>query len=152
MKSISVKELKISTTAFDNENFISSKYSCEGKSINPPLEISGIPKEAKTLALIIEDPDAPQGIFDHWVVWNIEPVEKIQENSVPGVQGRNSFGKVEYDGPCPPWGIHRYLFKVYALDTKLDLDEGAEKKQLLEAMQGHILTMNEVMGRYRKVF
>ena len=102
--------------------------------------------------MIIEDPDAPQGIFDHWVVWNIEPVEKIQENSVPGVQGKNGFGKVEYDGPCPPWGIHRYLFKVYALDTKLDLDEGAEKKQLLEAMQGHILTMNEVMGRYRKVF
>ena len=140
----------IKSTAFDHEGFIPSKYTCEGDNINPPLDIFGIPEETKTMVLMIEDPDAPKGVFDHWLVWNILPMETIAENSIPGVVGTNGFGTTQYLGPCPPTGIHRYFFKLYALDKALNLPEGANKIELLEAMNGHILTMNEYMGRYQK--
>ena len=140
----------IKSTAFDHEGFIPSKYTCEGDNINPPLEISGIPEETKSLVLIVEDPDAPKGVFDHWLVWNIPPMEMIAENSIPGVVGSNNFGATQYLGPCPPSGIHSYFFKFYALNKVLDLPEGANKIELLEAMNGSILTMNEYMGRYQK--
>lgn len=144
------KHLTISSAAFSQGGHIPKKYSCEGEDINPPLEISGFPKETKTLAIIVEDPDAPRGIFDHWVAWNIEPNEAITENANVGSSGRNSFGKTGYGGPCPPSGSHRYYFKVYALDTRLDLAADSGKKQLQEAMEGHILASGELMGHYKK--
>jgi len=147
-----IKELMIASPAFANDGNIPSKYTCEGENVNPPLEVSGIPEEAETLVLVIEDLDAAHGVFDHWVVWNIPPAKMIAENSIPGVQGRNSFGSMQYEGPCPPTGTHRYYFKLYALDTELDLPAGSKKIVLLEAMKGHIITMNEFIGRYQKMF
>lgn len=144
------KHLTIGSVAFSQGGHIPKKYSCEGEDINPPLEVSGFPKETKTLAIIVEDPDAPRGIFDHWVAWNIEPNEPIAENSNVGTSGRNSFGKTGYGGPCPPSGSHRYYFKVYALDTLLNLPAESEKKQLQEAMEGHILASGELMAHYKK--
>ena len=98
----------------------------------------------------MEDPDAPRGTFDHWLVWNISPTEAIAEQTNPGISGTNDFGKTGYGGPCPPSGVHRYFFKVYALDTKLDLLAGTDKEALLDAMQEHILAEGELMGLYQK--
>lgn len=144
------KKLTVQSTAFSHGGHIPKKYSCEGDDINPPLEISGYPRETKTLALIVDDPDAPRGIFDHWIAWNIEPNEAIAENANVGTSGRNDFGKIGYGGPCPPSGSHRYYFKVYALDTSLQLPSESGKKELEQAMQGHILASGELMGHYKK--
>ena len=142
--------LNVSSIAFSHGGHIPKKYSCEGENINPPLEISNIPKEAKTLALIVEDPDAPSGTFYHWLVWNIPPNEPIAEGYIPGIMGKNSFGKTGYGGPCPPKGSHRYFFKIYAIDTELDLQADATKDALQQAMQGHIIAQGELMGKYQK--
>jgi Raf kinase inhibitor-like YbhB/YbcL family protein len=142
--------LQVNSHSFSNKGHIPPKYTCEGDDINPSLEISDIPHETQTLAIIMEDPDAPRGTFDHWLVWNIEPNEAIAENSSPGISGINSFGKTGYGGPCPPNGTHRYFFKVYALDKRLDLQAGSDKKALLEAMDGHILAEGVIMGQYQK--
>jgi len=142
--------LELRSTVFSHNGHIPPKYSCEGENINPPLETSNIPDGTKTLALIVEDPDAPRGVFDHWLVWNILPNEAIAERSNPGISGTNSFGKTGYGGPCPPSGTHRYFFKVYALDTELDLPAGSDKKTLLSAMNDHILAQGELMGHYQK--
>lgn len=98
----------------------------------------------------MEDPDAPKGVYDHWLVWNIPPNEAIAENSKPGMVGRNSFGNIEYGGPCPPSGSHRYFFKVYALDSELDVETGADKQKLENAMKGHVLASGELMAHYQK--
>lgn len=143
-------DLAIRSEAFNDGGHIPSKYTCEGEDINPSIELSGIPEEAKTLVLIVEDHDAPGGIFDHWLVWNISPNEAIAENSNPGVSGRNSFGKTGYGGPCPPSGSHRYFFKVFALDTRLDLLVGSDKKALENAMKGHVIESAELKGYYKK--
>jgi Raf kinase inhibitor-like YbhB/YbcL family protein len=144
-------DLIVKSPAFENNKLIPSKYSCDGSEVNPPLTIEGIPKETKTLALIIDDPDAPRGIFDHWIVWNIAPSGKIEENSVPGTEGLNSAGQQAYVGMCPPGGTHRYFFKVYALDTKLELKPNATKKKDLEkAIQGHTIAKGELVGLYRR--
>lgn len=147
---ITVKELKITSSAFMNNGFIPAKYTCDGDDMNPPINIEGIPEETESLALIVDDPDAPMGTWDHWIVWNISPLEKIEENSVPGVEGLNDFGKHTYGGPCPPSGTHRYFFKVYALDTKLNLKPNSRKKDLERAMEGHILAKGEVIGLYKR--
>ena len=143
-------ELQVQSVAFSHNGHIPPKYTCEGENINPPLEISDIPEETKSLALIMEDPDAPRGIFDHWIVWNIPPNEAIAEGSIPGISGTNSFGKTGYGGPCPPTGSHRYFFKVFALDAELELTAGANKNELLKAMEGHIIAQAELMGLYQK--
>ena len=145
-----IDTLIIKSAVFENGGDIPAKYTCQGENINPPLDISGTPKEAKTLALIMEDPDAPHGTFDHWLVWNINPTKQITENSLPGIPGRNSFGNVKYGGPCPPSGSHRYYFRIYALDTVLHLAEGDKKEVLIREMKGHIIARGEVMGRYQK--
>lgn len=142
--------LLISSPSFDFEGHIPAKFTCDGEEVNPHLTIRHIPEETKSLALIMDDPDAPGGVFDHWLVWNIPPQETITENSVPGIQGKNGAGKAEYHGPCPPSGTHRYFFNIFALDTLLDLKPGATKKQLEDAMQGHIVGTGELIGLYSR--
>ncbi|MCJ7793709.1 YbhB/YbcL family Raf kinase inhibitor-like protein [Candidatus Bathyarchaeota archaeon] len=146
-----MKELSIKSPAFEHGKLIPKKYSCDGQDINPPLTIEGIPKEAKTLVLAVDDPDAPSGTFDHWIVWNIPAsASKIGENTVPGTEGMNSARQQGYMGPCPPSGTHRYFFKVYALDTELSLGISSRKKDVEKAMQGHILAKGELVGLYRR--
>ena len=145
------EELLISSPAFKDGEYIPAKYTCEGDNISPPLSIQQIPHEVQTLAIIVEDPDAPKGVFDHWVVWNIERMELIGENTTPGISGRNGTGKTGYSGPCPPSGSHRYFFHVYALDILLDLEPGSDKEQLETAMGGHIVARGSLMGYYRKM-
>jgi Raf kinase inhibitor-like YbhB/YbcL family protein len=144
--------MKITSSAFQQGGNIPSKFSCDGPNTSPPLQISGAPAEAKSLALIVDDPDAPSGLFTHWVVWNISPqTTTIAEGSTPkGVQGTNDFGKSGYGGPCPPSGTHRYNFKVFALDRELDLPSGAKRSQLDTAMKGHVVAQGELMGRYAR--
>lgn len=144
-------ELLVKSPVFEANKHIPRKYSCDGDEINPPITIDGIPKEAKTLVLIVDDPDAPMGTFDHWVVWNIPPSSsKIGENTVPGTEGLNSARQRGYMGPCPPSGTHRYFFKVYALDAELKLGAGTKKKDVEKAMQGHILAKGELIGLYSR--
>ena len=145
-----MKELVVTSPAFAQNGFIPTKYTCDGNDVNPPLKIEGIPKETESLVLIVDDPDAPMGTWDHWIVWNIPPVEKIGENSVPGVEGLNDFNRHSYGGPCPPSGTHRYFFNVYALDTKLDLDRNSRKKDVEKAMKGHILAKGQIIGLYKR--
>jgi Raf kinase inhibitor-like YbhB/YbcL family protein len=142
--------LKLLSFAFSHKGHIPARYTCEGENINPAMEFENIPDSAQTLALIMEDPDAAGGTFDHWLLWNISPNEVIAEGSVPGVSGTNSFGKTGYGGPCLPSGVHRYFFKLFALDCKLDLPAGAGKQSLLDAMEGHIVGSSELMGLYQK--
>jgi Raf kinase inhibitor-like YbhB/YbcL family protein len=142
--------LRVRSFAFSHGGHIPPKYTCEGENVNPPLEVSDLPENTKSLAVIVEDPDAPRGVYDHWVAWNIPPNEAIGENSRPGISGRNSFGNTGYGGPCPPSGSHRYFFKVYALDSNLDLQPGSDKKMLAEAMKNHVLASGELMGHYQK--
>jgi Raf kinase inhibitor-like YbhB/YbcL family protein len=127
-----------------------SRFTCDGLNINPPLDIGRIPEHTKSIALIIDDPDAPHTTFIHWVVWNIPVTTHIEEDSIPGTEGRNDFHRNHYGGPCPPSGTHRYFFKVYALDSLLDLKAGSAKKELLEAMEGHILGYGELIGLYKR--
>ena len=144
-------DLKVKSPAFEHGKLIPKKYSCDGQDINPPLTIEGIPKEARTLVLALDDPDAPSGTFDHWIVWNIPAsTTKIAENSVPGKEGFNSARQTGYMGPCPPSGTHRYFFKVYALDIELNLGLGSKKKDAEKAMQGHVLAKGELMGTYTR--
>lgn len=150
MEEIKTETLTISSV-FQHEGAIPSKFTCDGGNFNPPLNIERIPEGTQTLAIIMEDPDAPKGTYDHWLVWNISPKSPILENSVPGISGTNSAGKTGYHGPCPPSGSHRYYFHVFALDAKLNLEAGADKKALQEAMEPHILAKGVIMGRYQRV-
>ncbi len=143
-------DLTVKSTAFENNTLIPAKYTCDGDEVNPPLTVDGIPQGTKTLVLILDDPDAPMGTYDHWVVWNILPTGKIAEHTVPGTEGLTSAGQTAYVGPCPPSGTHRYFFKVYALDTKLDLKANSRKKDVEQAMQGHILAKGELVGLYKR--
>jgi len=145
-------ELKLTSPVFENNGKIPGKYTCQGDDINPRLDISGVPSDAKSLVLIMDDPDAPAGVWDHWILFNMPVVSKIEENSVPSgaVQGKNSWGKNEYGGPCPPSGEHRYVFKLYALDITLDLDFSADKKDVEKAIEEHILAQTKLVGLYSK--
>jgi hypothetical protein len=140
--------MKLESLEFENNQFIPAKFTCDGEDINPSLIIEEIPEETKRLALIVEDPDAPMGTWVHWIVFNIHVTDIIEENSIPGTQGTNDFRKLEYGGPCPPSGTHRYFFKLYALDEKLYLEEGCKKKELEKAIEGHILATAELIGLY----
>jgi Raf kinase inhibitor-like YbhB/YbcL family protein len=150
-KHFPMKELTIKSPAFQPNGSIPKKYTCDDQDINPAITIKGTPKETKSLALVVDDPDAPSGTFDHWVVWNIPPsTTEIDENSVPGTEGLNSARKQCFMGPCPPSGTHRYFFKVYALNTELTLGAKSAKKDLEKAMQGHILAKGELIGLYQR--
>ena len=150
MKNNEIRQLLISSPAFENEGDIPAKYTCEGEDINPQLKVDNIPENTKTLAIIAEDPDAPKGTFDHWLVWNVPPDGIIEENRIAGISGTNGGGKTGYYGPCPPSGTHRYYFHVFALDSSLHLQGGADKKTLQDAMEPHILAKGTLMGRYKK--
>lgn len=153
MLTIKNKSMKIVSPNFSEGEIIPSKFTCDGESINPELKFSEIPPEAKSLALLADDPDAPGGTFNHWVMWNIDPtVKEIKENSQPAgaISGINSGGTNGYIGPCPPSGTHRYYFKLYALDAKLNLNSASQKKDLEKAMRDHIISEAEWMGKYNK--
>ena len=146
------EKMQITSFAFSNNRTIPQKYTCEGDDVNPSLSIQNVPEKTKSLALIVDDPDAPGGMWVHWVIFNIKVTDTIDEDSIPGTQGINDFSKKDYGGPCPPSGTHHYYFKIYALDSKLDLKEGASKADLEKAMEGHILDQAELIGLYKKVY
>lgn len=145
--------MELTSSAFSNEGLIPAKHTCNGANVSPQMGWGGVPSEAKSLVLIMDDPDAPMGTFDHWVVFNIpaattgftEAITKYPE----GTQlGRNSYKSNDYKGPCPPDKMHRYFFKLYALDILLGLKSGASKADVLNAIQDHILAEAQLMGKY----
>jgi len=145
--------LKITSPAFQNNGSIPRQYTCDGKDMSPPFVIENCPQGTRSIALILDDPDASIGIWVHWVLWNIDPnVKEIAENAVPqgAVEGMNDFKRHRYGGPCPPSGTHRYFFKVYALDTMLDISPNSQKSDLEKAMKGHILAEGQIIGLYKR--
>ncbi len=145
--------MQITSPAFTHNDSVPSKYTCDADDINPPLQISGIPEGTQSLALIVDDPDAPRGDWVHWLVWNIDPsTSEIPENSVPAnaIQGLTDFQRNDWGGPCPPSGTHRYFFKLYALDSTLDIPASSQKADLESAMQNHILSQAELVGLYQR--
>lgn len=150
--------VKLISSVFKEGETIPVKHTCDGKDVSPPLSWSGAPEGTKSFALICDDPDAPMGTWVHWVIYNIpDSVTSLPEGvptnkSVMGdaLQGITDFRRIGYGGPCPPGGTHRYYFKIYALDTILDLPAGATKGELLKAMEGHILAEGQLMGRYSR--
>lgn len=155
-----MERFTLSSSAFTDGTTVPARYTCDGENINPPLTISGVPSGAKTLALIMEDPDVPQAVrddrmFDHWILFNIDPKTTfIDEGEAPGTLGTNTAGDSAYRGPCPPPQFepaeHRYIFQLYALAVSLDVREGATKEAVKSAMKGHILEKAELLGRYRR--
>jgi Raf kinase inhibitor-like YbhB/YbcL family protein len=145
--------MQIASPEFEHEGNIPRRFTCQGEDINPTLQLTGVPAKAISLALIVDDPDAPKGTWVHWVVFNISPtLLTIDANSIPGTEGHNDFGRNHWGGPCPPegTGVHRYYFRLYALDAPLNLSEGATRAQVDKAMAGHILDQAVLMGRYIK--
>jgi Raf kinase inhibitor-like YbhB/YbcL family protein len=151
-------EIKLASVAFKDGQSIPAPYTCDGVNISPPLEWSGAPKTAKTVAIVVDDPDAPAGTWVHWVLYNlpadniglVENVPATENLKAGGFQGQNDFGKIGYGGPCPPSGTHRYFFRIYALDSELPLKAGATKAELMKAMEGHIVLQGQLMGTYRR--
>lgn len=144
--------LRIKSSSFKNNGAIPSKYCCDGLNINPEISIDELPENAQSLAIIVSDPDAKNGDYCHWIVWDVAPKTLIKENSSPGIEGRNSKGMNKYVGPCPPVGIHHYHFQVFALDTKLSsLPPSSNEKELKAAMQNHIIAKGELIGLYKKM-
>jgi hypothetical protein len=144
-------DLAVHSSAFRPGELIPRKFTCHGANESPPLAFKGVPPSAKSLAIVLEDPDAPGGLFTHWLAWNIEPgVPEVKTASVPSgaVQGRNDFGKIGYGGPCPPSGVHRYVFRVLALDRKLDLRAGAKRGEFDRAVAGHVIAQGEMTARF----
>lgn len=146
--------MRITSSAFEHNGSLPSLYTCDGKGVSPPLAIVDVPLDVQSLVLIVDDPDAPRGTFDHWVVWNIPPViTEITEGASmdgDGIVGRNTAGGNAYFPPCPPNGEHRYFFKLYALSRGFDLPAGSSKTEVERAMEGHIIDSAELMGRYRR--
>ena len=150
--------MELISPAFDEGGMIPGRYTCDGADVSPPLKWNALPRGTKSLAIICDDPDAPVGNWVHWVYYDIPAgteglSEKVATDDRPaegGTQGLNDFRKIGYGGPCPPGGTHRYYFKLYALDTTLNLSSGATKKQLLKAMENHIIGQTQLMGKYRR--
>ena len=150
--------LMVKSSAFKEGEMIPKKYTCDGEDISPPLSWEGVPDGTKSIAIICDDPDAPMGTWVHWVLFNLPPGTNTLSEAVPpeavlengARHGINDFRKLGYGGPCPPGGTHRYYFKIYALDIVLGLQSGASKADLLKAMEGHVLSEGQIMGRYKR--
>jgi len=150
--------MQITSPDFEHGSLISQEYTCDGENIHPELEITGVPKRAESLVMIVEDPDVPSSIREdnlwvHWMVFDIEPEDQViapGKGFATGVEGVTTYGRPGYGGPCPPDGEHRYYFKIIALDTKIDLDEEATREDVMNAMTGHIVEKGELMGRYER--
>ncbi|HET8669122.1 MAG TPA: YbhB/YbcL family Raf kinase inhibitor-like protein [Candidatus Saccharimonadales bacterium] len=141
--------MQLTSSLFTNQSSIPADYTCKGRNISPSLHIEGVPAEAKSLALIMHDPDAPNGDFTHWVIWNIPPSETdIVEGAAPDTttEGANDFGTAGYGGPCPPSGTHRYVFDLYALDAVVNLPRGSLRTQIEAAMAGHVIEQAQLVG------
>ncbi|MFI5185119.1 MAG: YbhB/YbcL family Raf kinase inhibitor-like protein [Chitinophagales bacterium] len=147
---VTYKKIDVTSALFKQNDFIPRRYTCDGKNVNPSLNIDHIPKKAASLAIIVDDPDAPLGTWLHWMMWNIPITHHLKEEEAPGIQGMNDFGKHIYSGPCPPKGTHRYFFKVYALDCKLDIPVSSNKDDLEKAMNDHIIGFGELIGLFRR--
>ena len=148
-----IHQMKITTKSFHATRPIPARFTADGKNVNPSLAISGVPSAAKSLALIVDDPDVPMVRWNHWLLWNIKPETKsIPEDSIPrgAVVGCNDAGTARYVGPSPPSGTHRYYFRLYALDTKLDLPTATGRPTLDDAIKGHVLAQAELVGRYAR--
>ncbi len=153
-----VMEIQVTSPAFEEGGMIPRQYTCDGEDISPALNWPSVPEGTRSIALIADDPDAPVGTFVHWVLYGLPgdaeglPENIARERELPrgARQGVNDLGKIGYGGPCPPRGTHRYFFKVYALDTALNLPPGESKARLLKAMEGHILAQGQTMGRYQR--
>ena len=151
-------EIQLSSTAFKDGEIIPGKYTCDGANVSPPLSWTGVPANARTLALVCDDPDAPGETWVHWVAYDLpvstsslpEGISKDANVAAGGKRGTNDSEELGYDGPCPPSGTHRYYFKIYALDGSTSLNPGATKDQLLKAMEDHILAQGQLMGRYKR--
>jgi Raf kinase inhibitor-like YbhB/YbcL family protein len=146
-------DFALQSSAFDHAQPIPSRYACDGEDLSPPLRWANVPDEARSLALLVDDHDAPSGVFTHWVAWGLDPVAGgLGEGEAAPGEGRNDFGKVGYGGPCPPpgHGRHRYVFRLYALDEELELHSGAAKVELEQAIAGHVLTSAELVGTYER--
>ncbi len=143
--------MRLTTTAFEHDGDIPSRHTCDGADISPALVIEDLPPGTDSLALVMDDPDAPAGTWDHWLAYDIEPLSAIPEGIASlGTPGTNSWGRTGYGGPCPPSGRHRYVFTLYALDARLGLAAGADKATLLAALEGHVLARSVLMGHYRR--
>ena len=150
--------IKLTSTAFKEGELIPRQHTCDGVNVSPSLEWSGVPKIARTLVIIADDPDAPAGTWVHWVLYNlpadnigmVENLPATDELRAGGFQGKNDFGKIGYGGPCPPSGTHHYLFKIYGLDSELSLKAGATKAEVEKSMEGHVVSQGQLMGIYRK--
>jgi Raf kinase inhibitor-like YbhB/YbcL family protein len=151
-------EIKVTSAAFKEGQPIPPQYTCDGVNVSPPLEWSGVPKTAKTIAIIADDPDAPSGAWVHWVLYNlsaenigfVENVPASETLKAGGFQGKNDFEKIGYGGPCPPSGTHRYFFKVYAVDGELPLKAGVTRAELEKALEGHVVAQGQLMGTYSR--
>ena len=144
--------MQLSSGNFGSNASMPTKFTCDGNDINPSLLISGVPEQAKSLVLIMDDPYSSAGCWDHWIVFNMAPaLTQIDEGAEPtGMHGLGTSGTLKYHGPCPPSGEHRYFFKLYALDTMLDLGEGVSKGEVERAMEGHVIEQTELVGKYRR--
>jgi Raf kinase inhibitor-like YbhB/YbcL family protein len=153
-------DIEVTSAAFHEGETIPAQYTCDGDNVSPPLRWGRLPKDSQSLALICEDPDAPSGTFVHWLIFNLPPIVSDLPEAMPtyqdleetgAIQGRNDFNNIGYDGPCPPPGNpHRYYFRLYALDTKLELTAGAKKREFMHALEGHILGEGHLMGTYQR--
>lgn len=142
--------MRLRSPAFENDGTIPRKHTCEGENVNPPLYISEIPENAKSLCIIMHDPDSPSGDFVHWIEYDIEPTELIDEGFRSGIQGINDFGRAGYGGPCPSKGMHHYQIDLFALDSKLQLPENSSRERVEGALKGHVLASAELNGYYKK--
>ena len=145
--------MKLTSSAFEQNQPIPAQYTCDGVNHHPSLTFSQVPEEAQSLALVVEDPDAPTKVFTHWLLYDLPPsTQGIPEREMPssGTIGVNDFGTRGYKGPCPPSGMHHYVFKLFALDTRLGLPEGTNKEDVLAKMKGHVIATAELAGTYRR--
>lgn len=148
---IFMRELKITSPAFNNDENIPKKYTCEGKNISPQIDINNVPEGTETFVIIVDDPDAPNKIVTHWIVFNITgQTRHISEGAIPGIEGRNDFRDIKYKGPCPPNGTHKYYFRVYALKDKIYLEREVSRDEIELHMKDKIIASGTLIGKYRR--